>query len=355
MALGGLQTGVSPLEMAMAYATLATGGERLSAKALFDPSQKGYPITIVRVTDAQGEVLDEDSVVRTRVIDKDIAAITTSCLEGVISSGTGKAADIGRPAAGKTGTTSNYCDAWFVGYTPEFVTAVWVGYPAEQKPMTDVHGIKVTGGSFPAEIWASFMKRALAGVPASSFEQPASGNWVSVKVCRDSLLLATEYCPATVMMRFPLGAQPKDECALHVAKEVAVPDVLGLALADAEDALLKAHFPTETISDPTSGEPPGTVVRQDPTGGSLLLQGTAVKLTISTGEGLVEVPALVGLDITSARTLLAAQGLLSTEGIVADQAAAGTVLSQNPEAGSLVPPGVSIEVSISGGPDTAPQ
>jgi penicillin-binding protein 1A len=355
IALGGLQTGVSPLEMAMAYATLATGGERLSAKTLFDPSQEGYPVTIVRVTDAQGEVLDEDSVVRTRVIDKDIAAITTSCLERVISSGTGKAADIGRPAAGKTGTTSNYCDAWFVGYTPELVTAVWVGYPTEQKPMTDVHGIRVTGGSFPAEIWASFMKKALAGIPASDFEQPAWGDWVSVEVCRDSLLLATEYCPATVVMRFPLGAQPKDECALHVAKEVAVPDVLGLALADAEDALLKAHFLSETISDPTSGEPPGTVVGQNPEGGSLLLQGTAVKLTISTGEGLVTVPALVGLDITNARTLLAARGLLSTESIVADQAVAGTVLSQNPQADTLVQPGVSIEVSISGGPDTAPQ
>lgn len=354
IALGGLETGVSPLEMAMAYATLASGGERLASKTLFDPSQKGYPVTIVRVTDAKGEVLDDDSVVRMRALDKDIAAITTSCLERVISSGTGTAAGIGRPAAGKTGTTTNYCDAWFVGYTPELVTAVWVGYPAEQKPMTDVHGIKVTGGSFPAKIWASFMKKALADVPVSDFEQPASSEWVSVEVCRESGLLANEYCPSKAIMRFPRGAQPTDECTLHVAQDAAVPDVLGLPLADAETALAKAHFLAQTVSDPTSAEAAGTIVGQDPEGGSLLLQGTAVGLTVSTGEALTEVPALVGLDITSARTLLAARGLLSTETIVADDAVAGTVLSQSPQAATLVKRGVSIEVTLSGGPATAP-
>ena len=139
-------------------------------------------------------------MVRTRVLEPDLAALATSCLQRVITSGTGTAADIGRPAAGKTGTTSNYRDAWFVGYTPELVTAVWVGYPTEQKPMTDVHGIKVTGGSFPAEIWAAFMKRALKGTPVSDFAKPSPDGWVSVEVCSESHLLPTDYCPTKVTM-----------------------------------------------------------------------------------------------------------------------------------------------------------
>lgn len=349
IALGGLQKGVSPLEMAMAYATLATGGERLAAQPLFDPADVGYPVTIVRVTDAEGRVLDEGAITTTRVLDEEVAAITTSCLERVIKSGTGTAADIGRPAAGKTGTTTNYCDAWFVGYTPELVTAVWVGYPAENKPMTDVHGIKVTGGSFPAQIWASFMKKALAGVPVSEFKQPAAGEWVSLEVCAESKLLPGEYCPATANMRFRVGTQPNASCAVHAATEVAVPDVVGLSLNEAEEVLSEVHFLVEQTPDSTSPQPAGTVVRQDPEGGSLLLQGKAVRLWVSTGEALVAVPDLVGLDITTARTLLASQGLLSNESIVADEAAAGTVLLQYPDAGTLVSPGDAVDIVISGG------
>ena len=146
IALGGLTTGVSPLEMAMAYATLATGGERLSSQVTLRPSRRRATRSpSSRVTDSDGNVLDQNSAVRTRVVDPGLAAIATSCLQQVITSGTGTAANIGRPAAGKTGTTQNYCDAWFVGYTPELVTAVWVGYPAEQqthdrRPRHQSHG-----------------------------------------------------------------------------------------------------------------------------------------------------------------------------------------------------------------------
>ncbi len=196
IALGGLTTGVSPLEMAMAYATLATGGERLSQEIDFDPEETGRPITIVRVTDSEGTILDQNSAVRTRVLDAGLASMATACLELVVTSGTGTAADIGRPAAGKTGTTQNYADAWFVGYTPELVTAVWVGYPSDQKPMTDVHGIRVTGGSLPAQIWAAFMKKALEDVPVSDFLSSSGEEWVTVEVCSESHQLPGEYCPS---------------------------------------------------------------------------------------------------------------------------------------------------------------
>ena len=84
---------------------------------------------------------------------------------GVITDGTGRVADIGRPAAGTTGATDDSRDAWFVGYTPDLVAAVWVGYPDGQAAMDDVHGAVVTGGTLPAEIWARFMTAALADYP----------------------------------------------------------------------------------------------------------------------------------------------------------------------------------------------
>jgi penicillin-binding protein 1A len=86
-------------------------------------------------------------------------------MENVVSSGTGTAAAIGRPLAGKTGTTENYGNAWFVGYVPQLSTAVWVGRPEGDTPMRNVHGISVTGGTYPARIFSRYMRNALAGVP----------------------------------------------------------------------------------------------------------------------------------------------------------------------------------------------
>jgi penicillin-binding protein 1A len=355
IALGGLTTGVSPLEMAMAYATLATGGERISAEPVFDDADTGYPVTIVRVTDSDGKVLDEATCSRTRVLDGDIAALTTSCLERVITSGTGTAADLGRPAAGKTGTTTDYCDAWFVGYTPDVVTAVWVGYPSQRKPMTDVHGKKVTGGSLPAEIWAAFMKTALEGLPESDFQAPSSDGWVTLEVCAESHDLANDYCPNKVSMRFRDGEQPTTQCTLHVPQEVPVPDLAGLSTSEAETALKEARFVYAAVNDRSSSKPAGTIVGQQPEAGALLMQGSVVTVSVATGESMNEVPALVGLDITSARGLLDAVGLLSSETIVADDSPPGTVLSQDVAAGTLADPGTAVGLVISSGPETPAQ
>ena len=295
IALGGLSTGVSPLEMAMAYATLATGGEALSSSVRFGEEQAAFPVAIVRVTDSEGRVLDQNEVVRTRVIDPATAAMATTCLEGVIEHGTGTAAAIGRPAAGKTGTTQNYRDAWFVGYTPEIVTAVWVGYPTEQKAMTDVHGIKVTGGSLPAEIWAAYMKEAVKNIPISDFPRVSSDEWVTVEVCSESHLLPTEFCPSTVEARFARDGQPTEECPLHAVQEV--PDVVGMPLADARALLEQAGFEVSVEEDPSSLEDAGTVVRQDPDAGARGAKGSAVVLTVSLGAPEeVEVPLLLGLS-----------------------------------------------------------
>jgi penicillin-binding protein 1A len=90
----------------------------------------------------------------------------------VVSHGTGTAANIGRPQAGKTGTNQSYRDAWFVGYTPQLATAVWMGHPDKQTPMLNVNGIRVTGGSYPAQVWHDFMLAAMANQEVLDWPRP---------------------------------------------------------------------------------------------------------------------------------------------------------------------------------------
>jgi penicillin-binding protein 1A len=96
----------------------------------------------------------------------------TKILEDNMLSGTGTGAYFGRPAAGKTGTTDDYTDAWFCGYTPNLATAVWIGYPNAAIQMTSVHGRTVSGGSFPADIWNLFMTSAISSTPVADFALP---------------------------------------------------------------------------------------------------------------------------------------------------------------------------------------
>jgi penicillin-binding protein 1A len=98
-------------------------------------------------------------------------------LRGVVTSGTGRRADIGRPAAGKTGTTQLWRDAWFAGYTPQLAAAVWMGSPKGLESMQGVAGVNVTGGSFPAQIWNAFMGAASAPMPVAEFSVPDATRW----------------------------------------------------------------------------------------------------------------------------------------------------------------------------------
>jgi penicillin-binding protein 1A len=157
MTLGGLQEGVSPLEMAYAYSTIANNGVRRSGSLA--PGKDG-PVGIQWV---KGKGIDDENTVRqTRVFSPEVAQTAQELLAGVVSGGTGKAAQIGEFAAGKTGTTENYGDAWFVGFNKTWTVAVWVGYPDKLIPMeTEYHGHSVAGGTFPAEIWHDFMLAAM--------------------------------------------------------------------------------------------------------------------------------------------------------------------------------------------------
>jgi penicillin-binding protein 1A len=153
MTLGGLKEGVTPLEMAYAYSTIANKGLRISGSLA--PGGRG-PVGIQRV---EGPHLDDKNNVRKkRVFSEQVGETAQELLAGVISGGTGKAAQIGEFAAGKTGTTENYGDAWFVGFNKELTVAVWVGYADKLQPMeTEYRGGQVAGGTFPAEIWHDFM------------------------------------------------------------------------------------------------------------------------------------------------------------------------------------------------------
>ena len=162
-AMGLGSVAVSPLDMASAYATLAAGGIY------------SEPTAIRRVVLPNGK---EDtkagwgSPKRTRVIPDGVAWKVTQILEDNVSYGTGVRASFGRPAAGKTGTTDKHADAWFVGYTPDLATAVWMGYQSGEIPMENVHGIAVSGGSFPAEIWRLMMEHTIGLRQPRDFADP---------------------------------------------------------------------------------------------------------------------------------------------------------------------------------------
>lgn len=156
---------VSVLDMASAYTTFRDRGAH------------GDPIMIERVTDASGRVLWEPYRRREQVIPAEVADEVTYSLASVVTGGTGRSAAVaGQVVAGKTGTTTNNRDAWFVGYSCQVSTAIWMGYPgadSEGRPrrMNNFRGISVTGGSFPAQMWGAFMQRALEGRERCEFPQ----------------------------------------------------------------------------------------------------------------------------------------------------------------------------------------
>jgi penicillin-binding protein 1A len=164
---GGIAIGtqeVSPLDMASAFGVFADRGLRAE------------PTPVLKITQRDGTVLEDNTQQdRTaRVMEEPVADNVTNLLAGVIDHGTGRAADIGRPAAGKTGTSENYENAWFVGYTPTLSTAVWMGYKEGNIPLRGIHGVgAVVGGTWPARMWHDFMTEAMKGVPVTEFTQPA--------------------------------------------------------------------------------------------------------------------------------------------------------------------------------------
>jgi penicillin-binding protein 1A len=180
LALGGLTKGVTPLELTAAYAPFANGGVYTE------------PYAISRVEDRDGVVLYEAKTVTRTAMSDALAFVMTDMMRGVIERGTGRRAAIGRPAAGKTGTTSDYTNAWFTGYTPQLVATIWIGNDLQREPMTSATGN--IGSAKAAEIWASFMKQALAGHPVEDFKLPQSGLVGPLAIDRSNGLLVPQGC-----------------------------------------------------------------------------------------------------------------------------------------------------------------
>jgi penicillin-binding protein 1A len=161
LALGTQETSV--LEQASAYGVFANHGVRVE------------PTPVLRILDVKGNVVEDNRQPNgQRILSEPVADNVTSVLEGVVKKGTARRADIGRPAAGKTGTSENWENAWFVGYTPTLATAVWMGYPNANKTMANVHGVPhVVGGSLPSMIWHDFMIEAVKDVEPLPFSVAA--------------------------------------------------------------------------------------------------------------------------------------------------------------------------------------
>jgi penicillin-binding protein 1A len=154
---------ISPLEMAGAYASIANDG-------VFNA-----PYFVDKITDASGKVIYQHDAKPQRVMSAQSARQEIVALQAVVTGGTGtKAAIKGRPVAGKTGTTDQHGDAWFIGFTPQLATAVWMGSPESVVPMNSVGGINVFGGTFPALVWHNFMADAMADQPVENFQAPAT-------------------------------------------------------------------------------------------------------------------------------------------------------------------------------------
>lgn len=202
MALGGLHEGVTPLQMAAAYGAFANQGVYIE------------PTAIVRVEKDDGIIL-EQHVSKQRSAMKDTTAfLITDMLKSAVQSGTGTGAQIGRPAAGKTGTTDDGKDIWFVGYTPELVTAVWIGYDTPKAMPTSY------GGMYPAEIWREIMSKALSGSPVQDFTRPSGV--VQATVDSKSGLLPGPNTPADSLVTdwFAAGTVPAKQDDVHVFMEV---------------------------------------------------------------------------------------------------------------------------------------
>jgi penicillin-binding protein 1A len=192
---------ITPLEGAVAFSTFPTGGIRST------------PIFITRVLDAKGNLLEENTPMREQVISPQTAYVMTSLLEDVIEYGTGISArqwGFTRPAGGKTGTNTDYTDAWFIGFTPDLACCVWVGFD-------DVKTIigKGTGARLALPIWTEFMKFAHAYLPEKTF--PIPDGITTTRICKASGLLATEYCPRdeSYYEVFVSGTEPATPCEIH--------------------------------------------------------------------------------------------------------------------------------------------
>jgi penicillin-binding protein 1A len=208
LALGGLTKGIKPIEMAAAYAVFPNKGVY------------NKPITFTKIYDKDGNLIFENKPKKERVISEQVAYLMVDIMQGVVKGGTGGRASLpNMPVAGKTGTTTKNLDAWFVGYTPYYTTAVWMGHDEPKN-------LGFTGGSFPAMLWKDIMSGIHKNLPAKKFDMPSG--LVSMEICTESGKRPSELCAldqrgSTIRSEvFIKGTEPSAEeiCDVHVVRDI---------------------------------------------------------------------------------------------------------------------------------------
>jgi penicillin-binding protein 1A len=342
---------VNPLDMARAYATIANSGVRVDGSLTGD-----QPRVVESVSTRTSGKIRSNLPEPVRVLDEGHAELLTSILEDVVRSGTGTRATLrDRPAAGKTGTTDNYGDAWFVGYTPQLVTAVWVGYPNELRPMrTEFRGRPVTGGTLPAEVWRRFMTGALRvdGEEPEQFTSPPYLGAQSARIVdRGGWKLDNGYCPNTRVVAFFSDDLPEQQATCY-ADEVTVPPLTGMTVGEARERLSAKPLRTEVIGIPAPvGRPTGLVVRQQPKAGAFLSSGSGVRVWVTRPDpryGLL--PNLVGSSLLDARRQL--RRVRISPKVTYASGLAGTVVRQAPSAGVAAGPRLKVTLVVGRGTAT---
>lgn len=232
IALGGLTRGITLLEMAQAYSVFANNGIL------------NQPISILRIEDSRGNILYQATPQRKIVLSEEVNYVIVDMLQSVITDGTGWRADLGRPAAGKTGTTNDFTDAWFVGFTPDIVTATWLGEDTlrsmQYNPRRDANGNIIVnpqtgspsyqttvGSGVAAQLWGDYMRAVVADKPITNFP-PRPDSIINVTVDAFSGLLPNDYSPQTITDIFIRGNEPRRRDTFHQpTQEVEIDIVTG--------------------------------------------------------------------------------------------------------------------------------
>jgi penicillin-binding protein 1A len=338
----------TPVEMARAFATLANGGYRLDSSMFHDEPIAVQSIVFPSKNPSKPNAPTKNTPLAQAIpwLTNGNAAIEDRMLQGVVQYGTGTAAQLpGWQVAGKTGTTENYGDAWFVGFTPDMVTAVWVGYPNKLIPMTtEYHGHTVEGGTFPAEIWKAFMQKAIpymqydhTTLPAASLPYASPAR----VIFRDGKLqLDNGECRGATTLEFFRGRSPTSTAPCK-PNEVEVPDVRGATLEAAKTRLIGQPLLSTVVYAPAKpGKLPGIVVGQTPKKGTLSAY-QRVKLVVSRAVYGV-VPRVVGMSAADARVELMRMKLRSKLA----GGAGGRVVAQVPRPGSAATPGMRVLLRV---------
>jgi membrane peptidoglycan carboxypeptidase len=338
---------VNPLELARAYATVANDGLRIDGTIVGN-----RPRVVEQVEWIRTNKVERNEPVARRVLDSSHADLLTDVLQDVVRSGTGKRAAIsGLAVAGKTGTTDNYADAWFVGYTPDLVVAVWVGYPDRLRPMlTEFGGEPVTGGTLPAKIWKTFVSSVKPNGSESFDYPPYLGSSPTYVVKRGGQWrLDNGYCRGTRVLAYFSGEAP-DRTADCKPNEVSVPRVVGMSEAAARARLAEKPLAAESVYVPAKiGQSPGVVVSQDPDGGGLSA-GDTVRLAVTKARyGLV--PNFVGSSLKAASAEV--KRLKLQIRVVDGQGPMGVVLRQSVAPGVAAAPKQRIRLVVGDGSRTS--